>query len=251
MYSYGFQQLTQNPTRRNHILDWFLTNKPSFAFSSSVLSPIFNLDHCPIYLDLRFNSPSDYYMVNSSAVWDYSAAYFEGLNSALFSIPWDFIVANSSIIVIALDNITDVINQCAELHIPTKTVRHFRSHDTPWMTNDIKRLIRQRSKVFSRWRKTDDVRCKIKYHKRRNIIQRKIRVANPATEIPSCRNLTPFAQETFSIGNLSTATGIRANPVNSHWSLMEKQFMILMKSVTFLTPIFLAFQRYPMKNSEM
>ena len=43
MYSYGFQQLIQNPTRRNHILDWFLTNKPSFAFSSSVLSPIFNL----------------------------------------------------------------------------------------------------------------------------------------------------------------------------------------------------------------
>jgi len=129
MYSYGFQQLIQNPTRRNHILDWFLTNKPSFAFSTSVLSPIFNLDYCPIYLDLRFNSPSDFQMVNSSTVWDYSAA--EGLNSALFSIPWDFIVANSSNIDIALDNITDVINQCAELHIPTKTVRHFRKHDKP------------------------------------------------------------------------------------------------------------------------
>ena len=94
MYSYGFQQLIQNPTRRNQILDWFLTNKPSFAFSSSVLSSIFNLDHCPICLDLRFNSPSDFHMVNSSAVWNYSSADFEGLNSALFSIPWDFIVAN-------------------------------------------------------------------------------------------------------------------------------------------------------------
>jgi len=58
-------------------------------------------------------------MVNSSTVWDYSVADFEGLNSALFSIPWDFIVANSSNIDIALDNITDVLNQCAELHIPT------------------------------------------------------------------------------------------------------------------------------------
>jgi len=171
MYSYGFQQLIQNPTRHNHILDWFLTNKPSFAFSSSVLSPIFDLEYCPIYLDLRFNSPSDYHMVNSSTVWDYSAADFESLNSALFSIPWDFIVANSSNIDIALDNITDVINQCAELHISTKTVRHFRKHDKPWMTNDLKRLIRQRSKVFSRWRKTDDVRCKIKYNKLRNLMQ--------------------------------------------------------------------------------
>jgi len=53
------------------------------------------------------------------------------------------------------------------------------------------------------------------------------------------------------VGNLSTATGIRTNPATSHLSLMEKQFMIPMKSVTFLTPIFLAFQRYPMKNSEM
>ena len=74
---------------------------------------------------------------------------------------------------------------------------------------------------------------------------------NPTTEIPSYRNLTPFPQETLSIGNLSTATGIRVIPVTSHLSLMEKQFMIPMKSVTFLTPIFLAFQRYPMKNSEM
>jgi len=32
---------------------------------------------------------------------------------------------------------------------------------------------------------------------------------------------------------------------------MEKQFMITVKSVTFLTPILLAFPRYPMKNSEM
>jgi len=43
---------------------------------------------------------------------------------------------------------SDVINQCAELHIPTKTVRHFRKHNKPWMTNDLKRLIRQRSKFF-------------------------------------------------------------------------------------------------------
>ena len=105
MNSYGFQQLIQNPTRRNHTLDWFLTNKPSFAFSSNVLSSIFNLDHCPIYLDLRFNSPSDYHMLNSPTVWDYSAADFEDLNSALLSIPWDFIVANSSNIDIPLDNI--------------------------------------------------------------------------------------------------------------------------------------------------
>jgi len=61
-------------------------------------------------------------MVNSPTVWDYSAADFEGLISALFSIPCDVIVANSSNIDIALNNITDVINQCAELHIPTKTV---------------------------------------------------------------------------------------------------------------------------------
>jgi len=119
------------------------------------------------------------------------------------------------------------------------------------MTNDLKRLIRQRSKVFSRWRKTDDARCKIKYNKLRNLIQRKICVAKSTTEIPSWRNLTPFPQENLSIGNLSTVTGIRANPATSQLSLMVKQFMIPMKSVTFLTPIFLAFQRYPMKNSEM
>ena len=40
MYSHGFQQLIQNPTRHNHILDWFLTNKPSFAFNSVSYHPI-------------------------------------------------------------------------------------------------------------------------------------------------------------------------------------------------------------------
>ena len=95
----------------------------------------------------------------------------------MFSIPWDFIVANSSNINIALNNITDAINQCAELYITTKTVRHFRKHDKPWMTNDLKRLIRQQSKVFSRWRQTDAVSCKIRFNKLRNLTQRKIRVA--------------------------------------------------------------------------
>jgi len=250
IYSYEFQQLIQNPTRCNHILDWFLTTKPSFAFNNSVLSPIFDLDHCPIYLELRFNSPSDYHMVNSPTVWDYSAAVFEGLNSALFSIPWHFIVANSSNIDMALDTISDVINQCAELHIPRKTVRHFRKYDKPWTTNDLKRLIRQRSKVFSRWRKTDDVRFKIKYNKLRNLIQRKIRVAKSHNRDAILQKLNSISPGKLSIGNLPIATGIRANLVISHISLMEKQFMIPMKSVTFSTPILLAFPRYPMKNSE-
>jgi len=91
--------------------------------------------------------------------------------------PWDFITANSPNIDIALDNTTDVINQCAELHIATKTVRYISKHDKSWMTIDLKHLIRQRSKVFSRWRKTDDARFKIEYSKLRNLIQRKIRVA--------------------------------------------------------------------------
>jgi len=41
---------------------------------------------------------------------------------------------------------------------------------------------------------------------------------NPITEIPPYRNLIPFPQENISIGNLLTATGIRASLVISHLS---------------------------------
>jgi len=62
------------------------------------------------------------------------------------------------------------------------------------MTNDLTRLIRQRSKVSSRWRKTDNVRFKIPCNNLRNLIQKKYVLENPITEIPSCRNLILFPQ---------------------------------------------------------
>jgi len=63
------------------------------------------------------------------------------------------------------------------------------------MTNDLKLLIRQRSKVFSRWRKTDDVRCKIKYNKLRNLIQRKIRVAKSHNKDSILQKLNSISPE--------------------------------------------------------
>jgi len=78
-------------------------------------------------------------MVNSQfGTTQQLAAYFEDLNYALFSIPWDFTGANSPDFTIALDNITDIIDKCAELHIPTKIVRHICKHDKSWVTNGLK-----------------------------------------------------------------------------------------------------------------
>jgi len=83
------------------------------------------------------------------------------------------------------------------------------------------------------------------------LIQRKIRVAKFHNRDSILQELILFPQETLPIGNLSTATGIQASPVISHLSLMEKQFMIPMKNVTFSISILLAFPRYPMKKLEM
>jgi len=41
-------------------------------------------------------------------IWDYSNADVDGLNDAAFSVPWDFITANSSDVNNALQNITDI-----------------------------------------------------------------------------------------------------------------------------------------------
>jgi len=165
-------------------------------------------------------------------VWDYTAADFESLTSALFSIPWDFIVANSPNIGIALDNITDIINQCAELHIPTKTIRHFRKHDKPRMTNDLKCLIRQQNKAVSQWRKTDQVRFKIQYNKLRNVMQIKIRIANS-------HNRDSILQKLHSI---SPGNPLHWKLINRFWNLSKScNFSLISNGKTIYDP----YEKYP------
>ena len=71
---------------------------------------------------------------------------------------------------------TGLINQALKTFIPTKIIYPCK-RNKPWFNNELKTLIRKRTRYYKRWRKTNDMNCKRLYSKLRNLIQRKIKLA--------------------------------------------------------------------------
>ena len=107
-------------------------------------------------------------------LWDYANADFTNLNDALLCVPWEDIVANSPNVDLALANITDIINQCARQYIPTKNVI---SHNAPTQLSkpslslNLKRVIRKKQRLFTKWRKKINPVYKYSNNKLRNKIE--------------------------------------------------------------------------------
>jgi len=96
----------------------------------------------------------------------------------LFSqFPGNFIVANSTDVNNALQNITEVINQNAKAFIATKPAHQTRKTN-PWMTRNILLLLRKRHyRLYKPWRGSQNPVYKQLYNKICNLVQRKIQVA--------------------------------------------------------------------------
>ena len=101
---------------------------------------------------------------------------FSDLHNALYATPWEFIIMYLPNVDCALLNVTDVINQTLKTFIPKKII-YPSKRNKPWFNDEIKTLIRKRTRYYKRWRKTNNMNCKRLYNKLRNLIQRKIKLA--------------------------------------------------------------------------
>jgi hypothetical protein len=150
-------QLIHEPTRykdnTRYILDLILTDSPVLVSEVGVASPLANLDHCTIFCKLIFTFTK--LQAYTRQTWDYKSADFNSLNESLNTAPW-----NTAFTI--FDDIDDIqaywetlFLETCKTHIPNKTVT-IRPRDKPWMSNEVRLLIRKRDRLHKQFRRTKD-----------------------------------------------------------------------------------------------
>ena len=150
-------QIIKSPTRitdqSSSLLDLIITDAPQPVNCSGTLAPIGSRDHYVVFCRLKLTvvKPNSY----KRQVWNYNSADWTGLSNALDNAPFDTaytIYEDINDIVHYWTNL--VTSTCAEF-IPSRSVT-IRARDKPWVTNELRWLIRKRNRCWKRFKKSNN-----------------------------------------------------------------------------------------------
>ena len=167
--SLSLTQLINEPTRYEgniaNLRDLCLVSDSNNIIECGLLSSFSTIDHFPIYVTLK--GPTVENLERYKVIWDYSRLDPQRLTHELMTTDWDDILDND--IDTATELFTSAVAQAAENCIPKKTVVH-RLQDKPWISREVKCLIRKRDRLFRIARKRqneigDDSLNKKQWHK--------------------------------------------------------------------------------------
>ena len=129
----------------------FASNKNSILLSG-VGEPFLDQNvryHCPVYFVLNFHknvAPAFYRHIMLFDRGDY-----QSLSRDIRETDWESLKSND--IDIYASNITKRISELTDKHIPNKKVK-IRQSDPSWLTNEAKKLIRKRKRLFKKFKRT-------------------------------------------------------------------------------------------------
>lgn len=130
--------------------------------------------HCPVILLLKYlrSTPKTY----KRKIWNYGRADFNRYRELLSEIDFEGYLETNNDIEESLNFISESISDASEKTIPHKLVT-IRPNVHPWITCNIRKLIRKRKRVYRRYKRTSSIFYLEKYKKLRNMIVSKIRIA--------------------------------------------------------------------------
>ena len=152
--SAGFSQLVHQPThitrKSSSCIDIIFTSNPSFTGASGVeLSLYGKCYHNLIYGKINFNVslPPPYI----GEAWDYKNANVENIQQSVSGIDWDCMFQGKTV-----NQNVDILNECLlnvfHNFLPNKKIK-FNYKDPPWMTENVKSKLRERSNLVKRYYK--------------------------------------------------------------------------------------------------
>jgi len=151
----GLQQLINEPTyiteTSANILDLIFTNNAGQVTNAGTLPPIGTSKHTVIYCETTRIVPK--MKQYKKEVWKYDQADKEGLNIAISDFPFEDILPED--VDEAVEIWTHLVLQIAKEYIPCITVT-VRPADKPWMTGDIRNLMKTRNRLYKRHQRTRD-----------------------------------------------------------------------------------------------
>jgi hypothetical protein len=121
--------------------------------------------HCPVYCNIELPNENDCAYIRH--IWRYDDGDYNSLNLELYHTNWVNILNNiPSINDVAL-SISNIILDTSRKYIPNKYVT-IRPRDKPWMSGEIRLLIRKRDRAFKKYKN-----CKTEYHRAKWHFERK------------------------------------------------------------------------------
>ena len=155
---YNLLQLINEPTHHTEssssIIDLFLTSDINNILLSGVGEPIFDQNiryHCPVYCVLNFDKLIT--PVYTRHVWLYDRGDYQSFSRDLDNTDWSSLKNDD--LDTYTNNITECITKLATKHIPNKDIK-VRKSDPPWLTTNIKRLMRKRKRLYDKYKRTNN-----------------------------------------------------------------------------------------------
>lgn len=156
---FNMEQLITEPTHftetASSILDLVFTSNRNRVLLHGVGEPFLDQNiryHCPTYCILDFNKIVT--PVYTRHIYLYDRGDYQSFSHDLIETDWDALACNN-IDTYAI-NVTNHITKLADKHIPNKTVK-IRKSDPSWLTNNIKRLMRKRKRLYDKYKKSKTV----------------------------------------------------------------------------------------------
>ncbi|MES9992770.1 MAG: endonuclease/exonuclease/phosphatase family protein, partial [Candidatus Thiodiazotropha sp.] len=179
---YNLEQLINEPTNftetSSTIIDLFLTANKNNVLLCGVGDPFLDQNvryHCPIYCVFKFNNVQT--PVYTRKIYLYDRGNYQSISDELSETDWNKIKNND--IDIYANNLTEHILALADKHIPNKTIK-IRKSDPSWLTNNIKRLIRKKKRLYDKYKKTNNMTDFENYKHIRNQVTNEIRKSKSA-----------------------------------------------------------------------
>ena len=155
--NFNLFQIISEPTcvseSTSTLIDLLITNNPSNILYSAVCEPFLDVNtryHRPIISLINSEKPKT--TVTHRKIWLYQQGDFNKYRNKLESTDWDSIIDSSEDINEIAQKFTDKILDIASDSIPNRIIS-CRKNDLPWITNEIKKLIRKRNRLRKKAKK--------------------------------------------------------------------------------------------------
>ena len=168
---FNLQNLITEPTRVDNksstCIDLILTNHNAIITNTNVLPP-FNSDHCTVTAEITFKTYKA--LAYQKTIWKYDEADLTSTKNKFSSIDWSFIENGNNLNIIN-EKFNDILIDIAEQCIP-KVSFTCRPNDKPWMSNIIRKSMRQRDRLYHKAKnKNTDFHWQNYRNKRNQVVQ--------------------------------------------------------------------------------
>ncbi|TWW56008.1 hypothetical protein D4764_09G0010580 [Takifugu flavidus] len=143
----ALHQVIDCPTRNNRTIDLLYTNVKE-AYRVIALPPLGKSDHNLVYVQPQYTPLVQRQAASTRSIRRWTPAAEEALKDCFNITDWDVLLGEHEEDIDGMtDRLTDYLNFCVDVVVPTKTVQCY-PNNKPWVTQEVKDVLNKKKKAF-------------------------------------------------------------------------------------------------------